>query len=35
MYILYNLIMTKDKFSEIHMEEFIIKSSDCEKLIGI
>ena len=29
------LIMTKDKSSEIHIGEFIIKSSDCEKLLGI
>ena len=29
------LIMTKDKSSEIHIGESIIKSSDCEKLLGI
>ena len=27
--------MTKDKSSEIHVGESIIKSSDCEKLLGI
>ena len=29
------LLMTKDKSSEIHIGESIIKSSDCEKLPGI
>ena len=28
-------LITKDKYSEIHIGEFIIKSSDCEKLLGI
>ena len=28
-----SLIMTKDKSSEIHIGESIIKSSDCEKLL--
>ena len=27
--------MTKDKSSEIHIGEFIIKISNCEKLLGI
>ena len=27
--------MTKDKSSEIHIVEFIIKRDDCEKLLGI
>ena len=27
--------MTKDKSSEIHISECIIKCSDCEKLLGI
>ena len=30
-----SLIMTKDKSSEIHVGESIIKSSGCEKLLGI
>ena len=30
-----SLIMTKDKSSEIHISESIIKSSDFEKLLGI
>ena len=30
-----SLIMTKDKFSKIHIGEIIVKSSDCEKLLGI
>ena len=30
-----SLIMTKDKSSEIHVGESIIKSSNCEKLLGI
>ena len=29
------LIMTKDKSSEIHISESIIKSSDYEKVLGI
>ena len=28
-------VITNDKFSEIHIEESIIKSIDCEKLLGI
>ena len=28
-------LITKDKSSEIHIAESIIKSSDCEKLLGI
>ena len=28
-------VITKDKSSEIHICESIIKSSDCEKLLGI
>ena len=28
-------LITKDKDSEIHIGESIIKSSDCEKLLGI
>ena len=31
----YHLLMTKDKSSKSHWREFIIKSSDCEKLLGI
>ena len=31
----YHLLMSKDKSSENHGREFIIKSSDCEKLVGI
>ena len=27
--------MTKDKSSEIHIGEIIIKSGDCEKLLGV
>ena len=27
--------MTKDKSSEIHIAESIIRSCDCEKLLGI
>ena len=30
-----HLLMTKDKSSEIHIDESIIKSSDCKKLLGI
>ena len=30
-----HLLMTKYKFSEIHIGESIIKNSDCEKLPGI
>ena len=30
-----SLIMTKDKSSEIYIGEFIVKSSDCEKVPGI
>ena len=28
-------LITKDKSSEIHIGKSIIKSSDCEKLLGI
>ena len=28
-------LITKDKSSEIHISESIIKSRDCEKLLGI
>ena len=27
--------MTKDKSSEIHIGEIIIKNGDCEKLLGV
>ena len=27
--------MTKDKSSKIHISEIIVKSSDCEKLLGV
>ena len=27
--------MTKDKYSEIHIGEIIIKSGDCEKQLGV
>ena len=27
--------MTKDKYSEIHIGESIVKSSGCEKVLGI
>ena len=27
--------MTKNKSSEIHISEIIIKSGDCEKLLGV
>ena len=27
--------MTRDKSSEIHIGESIVKSSDCEKVLGI
>ena len=30
-----SLIMTKDKFSEIHIGVIIIKSGYCEKLLGV
>ena len=30
-----SLIMTQGKFSEIHIGEIIIKSGDCEKLLGV
>ena len=30
-----SLIMTKDKSWEIHIGENIIKSVDCEKLLGV
>ena len=30
-----SLIMTKDRFSEIHIGEVIIKSGDCEKPLGV
>ena len=30
-----SLIMTKDKSSEIHMGESIVKRSGCEKVLGI
>ena len=29
------IYVNKDKSSEIHISEFIIKSSDCEKLLDI
>ena len=29
------LVMTKDKYSEIHICGSIIKSSECEKVLGI
>ena len=29
------LIMTKDKYLSIHIGESIIKSSDCQKVLGI
>ena len=30
-----SLIMTKDKYSEIHIGEIIIKSGDCEKQLVV
>ena len=30
-----SLTMTKDKSSKIHISEIIVKSSDCEKLLGV
>ena len=30
-----HLLLRKNKSPEIHIGEFIIKSSDCEKLLGI
>ena len=30
-----HLLLSKDKSSEIHVGESIIKSADCEKLLGI
>ena len=30
-----SFIWTKDKSSEIHIGEFIIKSGDCQKLLGL
>ena len=30
-----SLIMTKDKCCEIYIGEFIVKSSGCEKVLGI
>ena len=30
-----SLIMTKDKSSEIHIGESAVKSSGCEKVLGI
>ena len=30
-----SLIMTKDKSSEIHIGESVVKSSSCEKVLGI
>ena len=29
------ILITKDKSSEVHIGESIIKNSDCEKLLGI
>ena len=30
-----SLIMVKDKSSEIHIGEFIVKNSGCENVLGI
>ena len=30
-----SLIMSKDKSSEIHIGENIVKNDDCEKLLGV